>query len=81
MCYGDYNQQPDYENKKGTIIFFLDWPILNKVRPDYFGYLIVDLLKIYRYPNSLDQLLNVVTQYYFITVKRFVVSNNSVIAN
>tara|TARA_B100001093_G_scaffold472900_1_gene496396 strand:- start:5310 stop:6077 length:768 start_codon:yes stop_codon:yes gene_type:complete len=30
VCYSNYKQEPDYENKKGTIICLDDVPILNK---------------------------------------------------
>lgn len=30
VCYGKYASQPDYENKKGTIISYDDIPLLNK---------------------------------------------------
>jgi hypothetical protein len=32
LCYADFNQSPDYENKRGTIINFDKLPILSEVR-------------------------------------------------
>ena len=32
LCYGENAQQPDYENKKGTVIAFSEAPYLNAVR-------------------------------------------------
>lgn len=40
LCFSDFSQKPDYENKKGTVINFSDVPLLNTVRnalPNYFG--------------------------------------------
>ena len=40
LCYADISQQPDYENKKGTIIDFKDVKYLEKIRknmPLFFG--------------------------------------------
>ena len=34
LCFSDFDQEPDYENKKGTVINFNRLPLLNKVR-DY----------------------------------------------
>lgn len=32
VCFGSHHQDPDYENKKGTIISYNEVPILNKIR-------------------------------------------------
>lgn len=40
LCFADEAQDPDYQNKKGTIVSFSSLPILNKIRenlPIYFG--------------------------------------------
>ena len=40
VCYGNFNQEPDYENKKGRIVSYDELPILNKWRNklgDIFG--------------------------------------------
>ena len=40
LCYADYDQQPDYSNKKGTIVSWNKIPLTNKLRlifPEYFG--------------------------------------------
>ena len=39
-CYADFDQAPDYENKKGTVISFDRVPLLNQLRdvlPDIYG--------------------------------------------
>ena len=40
LCFGEKNQEPDYENGKGRIVSFTDIPITNMIRerlPFYFG--------------------------------------------
>jgi predicted NAD-dependent protein-ADP-ribosyltransferase YbiA (DUF1768 family) len=40
LNYADYEQEPDYENKKGRVVNFKDAPILENIRnelPDFFG--------------------------------------------
>jgi alkylated DNA repair dioxygenase AlkB len=32
LCFSDFSQEPDYENKKGTVYNFKDLPLLNEVR-------------------------------------------------
>lgn len=40
LCFADFNQEPEYENKKGRIVAFLNVPYLGKIReilPILFG--------------------------------------------
>ncbi len=40
LCYADFSQEPDYEQKKGTVINFKDVPVLNSIRSNldkFFG--------------------------------------------
>lgn len=32
LCFSNFSQEPDYENKKGTVIHFNDVPLTNKIR-------------------------------------------------
>lgn len=47
LCFAEYSQEPDYENKRGRVVNFADVPLLNRVRenlPVAFGEVATNLM-------------------------------------